>query len=109
MPWRVGSGSKIAQQARVPDWIKANKAYSIACLRGLLQTDGSIYRDRGYLMVNFVNHIAPLADDVRNMLEALGFHPRMYTIREVGGNMKHTVRVARQTEALLKTLSLSKT
>jgi hypothetical protein len=53
LPWKVGHGSKQRQNARVPNWILNNQEYSKSCLRGLIQTDGSIYSDRGYQMANF--------------------------------------------------------
>ena len=53
--WRVGQGSKIAQDVKVPTWIKERRDYVIPCLRGLIETDGSIYVDRGYPMVMFAN------------------------------------------------------
>ena len=51
--WYAKKGSKFVQKVSVPNWIKENKQYSIHCLRGLLETYGSIYNDRGYKMVGF--------------------------------------------------------
>ncbi len=100
MPWRIGRGSKIAQGARVPAWILEDKSYSEACLRGLIQTDGCIYTDRGYHMVNFVNVCEPLARDAYTMLEALGYKPRFNTLPTKNGTTKFTVKISRQTEVL---------
>jgi len=44
--WKVGFGSKYAQNISVPSWIKRNKKYCKACLKGLFETDGSVYEDR---------------------------------------------------------------
>ncbi len=41
--WKAGRGSQIRQRARVPGWILADRAYSTECLRGLIETDGSVY------------------------------------------------------------------
>lgn len=109
LPWKVGKGPKEVQRARVPPWIRQEKRFSAECLRGLLQTDGSIYRDRGYLMVNFTNHSPLLAKDVQTMLADAGFRPTLSLTPAKGGKTKYTVRVARQPEKLIKYLKLHKT
>ncbi|MFX0051218.1 MAG: hypothetical protein ACFE8U_08010, partial [Candidatus Hermodarchaeota archaeon] len=38
-------GNKVKQQVGVPNWIQNNTSYSIACVRGLIDTDGYLYRD----------------------------------------------------------------
>ena len=35
-------GNKIRQQVDIPDWIKKNEKYQIACIRGLMDTDGTV-------------------------------------------------------------------
>jgi DNA-binding transcriptional regulator WhiA len=107
MPWEAGRGSKIEQQAHVPHWIRTNRKFSKACLRGLIQTDGCIYSDRGYPMVNFVNNIEELALDVRRMMEDLGFRPNYSKIRN-GKSFKYTVRISRDTEQFIETVGLYK-
>jgi DNA-binding transcriptional regulator WhiA len=107
MPWKVGNGSKFEQNAHVPLWIKQDTECARQCLRGLLQTDGSIYRDRGYLMINFCNNTKSLADDVFEMLHSVGFSPRMAATREKI-HTKYTVRVARNSKKLVEYLNLSK-
>lgn len=61
--WKAGNGSKIRQGARVPDWILSNRAFSIECLRGLIETDGTVYVDGGYPMVMFTTASLGLAED----------------------------------------------
>lgn len=107
IPWKVGAGSKIKQNARVPNWILENKEFSKACLRGLIQTDGCIYVDRGYQMVNFVNVIGDLVLDARIMIESLGFKPN-YSKTLCGKNFKHSVRVSRDAERFISELRLYK-
>lgn len=80
IPWESGGGSKFVQKARVPLWIKKNRAYKINCLRGLIETDGSIYDDRGYKMITFTTIIPDLADDFYDMIISLGFNPHSYKI-----------------------------
>lgn len=36
-------GNKVKQQIGIPEWILKNEKYSLACIRGLMDTDGSIY------------------------------------------------------------------
>lgn len=108
MPWKVGRGTKENQCAHVPRWIFRNPRYIRYCLRGLLQTDGSIYRDRGYLMVNFTNNIFELALDVAEVIHALGYIPRTSKAKNPSGKIKYTVRVARDTERLIRDLALFK-
>jgi hypothetical protein len=76
--WKASKGSKFAQSASVPKWIWYKDEYIIACLKGLLETDGSIYNDRGYPMVMFANIVPDLAKNVFHMMKWLGFRPRIY-------------------------------
>lgn len=108
MPWEVGKGSKIKQNAHVPDWILENPKFSKACLCGLIQTDGCIYVDRGYQMVNFTNNIEELWLDVRKMIENLGFKPNVLKILNDHGNFKYTVRVSRDAKRFIRVLKLYK-
>lgn len=39
-------GNKIAQGLAIPAWIMKNRSYRIACLRGLMDTDGCLYIHR---------------------------------------------------------------
>ena len=97
MPWKAGFGSKIEQNAHAPAWIYENPEYMKACLRGLFQTDGCLYIDRGYKMMHFTNSIRDLAHDAHRMLTELGFRP---TISQVptGKRDKYVVRLARKDE-----------
>ncbi|MFC1733724.1 LAGLIDADG family homing endonuclease, partial [candidate division KSB1 bacterium] len=92
LPWQVGHGSKIKQKPRVPNWVFHRKAFIISCLRGLLQTDGSIYVDRGYKMINFTNNIESLSQSVFQMMQELGYMPRIYNIKSPNRNLKYVVR-----------------
>ena len=74
------SGSKYVQLVQVPEWIKNNKIYSIYCLRGLIETDGSIYVDLGYKMVMFTSIIPNLVESFTNMATNLGFEPKIYSM-----------------------------
>ena len=79
--WKAKGGSKFLQKVSVPNWVKENDDYKINCLRGLIETDGSIYNDRGYKMVIFKSIIPNLTQDFYNMVVSLDFKPHLYTIK----------------------------
>ena len=66
--WKVGQGSKFEQNVQIPEWIWCQDRYVKACLQGLVETDGSIYYDRGYPMVMFTNIVPGLAYGVKDMM-----------------------------------------
>lgn len=108
IPWKVGGGSKIVQSVRVPVWILENPEYTKVALKGLIQTDGSIYTDRGYLMLNFTSVIKDLADDVFSMFTLLDFHPKISKTIQKTGNIKYTVRLARNVKAFVQLVGIEK-
>lgn len=76
-------GDKIVNQVRIPQWIRDNKKYARACVRGLFDTDGSLYRhrkiQRTYMGWNFVSMSLPLLTDVATILSEHGIqakHPK---------------------------------
>lgn len=73
------SGNKIKNQVSIPDWIIENDNYLRACLRGLIDTDGSIYRmsqkDPQLIRMNFKNFNMRLLHSTREAFIKLGFHP----------------------------------
>lgn len=78
-------GNKIRQQIDIPEWIKKDKKFSIACLRGLIDTDGCVfthrYRVKGkwytYKKLSFTSASEPLLQSVHTLLQTFGFHPRI--------------------------------
>ena len=102
--WKVGS--KFSQNVGVPHWIFEKENLAAACLCGLIETDGSIYVDRGYRMVFFTNIIKRLAEDVSNMMRLLDFAPRFYTVRPPMGVRRsdreiYHVRLAKDVQRFL--------
>src|SRR3989344_3173302 len=79
--WKAKGGSKFKQQVSTPIWIKESNKYIIPYLRGLIETDGSIYSDRGYPMMMFTSIIKKLAEEVKDLIEVLGFKAKLYTIK----------------------------
>ena len=112
LSWKAGLGSKYDQNARIPKWIVSEKQYMKHCLRGLFETDGSIYKDRNYVMVNFVTIIQVLAEDVMYMIEELGFKPNLQILKPNKNNpnskTKYTIRISRDSQKFIKNINLQK-
>ncbi|OGZ21702.1 MAG: hypothetical protein A3D46_00400 [Candidatus Nealsonbacteria bacterium RIFCSPHIGHO2_02_FULL_43_13] len=78
-------GNKIKQQVDIPNWIKRNKKFSIACVRGLVDTDGSIFRHSyrvggkmySYKKISFTSRSEPLRKSVFVILRSLGLNARL--------------------------------
>jgi len=64
---------------RIPSWIFKKKVYLKSCIRGLIDTDGSIFRmskrDHRLIRIGFKNTKIKLLSDARKALIMLGFHP----------------------------------
>ena len=67
------SGNKVKNQVGVPLWIKKNHRFIIPCLKGLIDTDGSIFirKSNNAIGINFKNNSKPLVEDFREMCETL--------------------------------------
>jgi len=78
-------GNKPEQGLNIPSWIKNNKRYSVACVRGLVDTDGSIfthkYKVRGkeynYKKLSFTSCSTPLCQSVYKILKNNGITSRL--------------------------------
>ncbi len=86
----LGVGNKIRRQISIPTWIMNRKLFRVACLRGLVDTDGSVfthkYRVQGklyrYPKLSFASMSAPLRRDVAQILTEIGIKARV-TEKEV--------------------------
>ncbi len=69
-------GNKIKNELNIPNWIKRNPNYLKACLRGLYDTDGSVYKltNQNSYQICFTNVNFKLMNDVRNSLLKLGIN-----------------------------------
>lgn len=78
-------GDKIKQQVDIPSWIKQKRKYAIACLRGLIDTDGCIFTHRykvngkfyNYKKLAFTSYSKPLRQSVFDILKNIGLNPRL--------------------------------
>ncbi|TFG25849.1 MAG: hypothetical protein EU532_11225 [Promethearchaeota archaeon] len=66
-------GDKVKNQVGVPEWIKINRDFCKGCLKGLLDTDGSIFPviSEKTIKMNFKNNSKPLVNDFKYMCEIL--------------------------------------
>jgi len=84
-------GNKIKLQVDIPDWIKNNKFYSIACVRGLVDTDGCVFNHKykvkgkfyNYIKLSFTSYSQPMRKSVYSILYSLGIKSRLFSYRDV--------------------------
>lgn len=77
-------GNKLKQGLDIPDWIKSESSYQIACIRGLMDTDGCIFYERhringkvySYPRLSIVSYSSALRKSICEILASLGFSPR---------------------------------
>lgn len=109
------TGNKVKNQVDIPEWINRSIEYQKACLRGLVDTDGSFYRHKykvngkkyKYLKLCFTNCSRPLLQSTLRILENIkikaylkGDHVSVYSgsdvkkyFKEVGShNPKHALK-----------------
>ena len=108
LEWKEKNGSKIKQGVKVPLWIKNDITYIKECLRGLFQTDGSIYKDRKYIMVNFTSASYILVKEVQNMLELIDFHTTIRKVVSKNYHTKYVIRISKNVNNFIKIIDLWK-
>ena len=80
----IKKGNKVKGRIDIPRWIWNSKKYKIACLRGLVDTDGCFYSHKykvngkkyTYLKMCFTSYSPPLLKSVTAILEDLGLRPK---------------------------------
>ena len=79
------TGDRRNLMMRLPEWIRSNRSYLIACLRGLFEAEGSysVHAPTYTHNLSFSNRNLTLLDEVEGALRCLGFHPerRSYAVR----------------------------
>ena len=68
-------GNKIKNNLGIPEWIKQNKNYSKTCVRGLIDTDGCIYKCKRekHIYIKFTNFNQQLLKDFKELTSKLGY------------------------------------
>lgn len=80
-------GNKVRDGVRIPNWIKKRSAYTRACVRGLFDTDGSVYCDTHkvsgkeykHLGIAFTNRNTDILSFYKESLVKFGLHPTQKT------------------------------
>lgn len=87
-------GDKIKNNLGIPGWIKNNKNYLKSCLRGLYDTDGSVYKLTGQNshQICFTNANQRLLTDVRDSLLSLGINCSKISYRDIYITKKSELR-----------------
>lgn len=86
-------GNKVKLKVDIPRWIKKKTSFQVACLRGLVDTDGSFfthnYKSKGksysYIKIGFTSRSGPLLKSTSDILTKLKINHRItsdtYSIR----------------------------
>lgn len=78
-------GSKVKKQVDVPEWVKVDKFFLKACIRGLIDTDGCFYinsycvnnKKYSYFKIAFTSSSLPLIQTVFTALTDFGINARI--------------------------------
>lgn len=78
-------GNKLKQGLDIPKWIRKNPEFEKACVRGLIDTDGSIFNEchnikgkkYNYKRLNFTSASPELIKSVFEILEKIGLSPKI--------------------------------
>lgn len=84
--WFLGMGlcfNKKHAQVNVPEWVFRNKKFVRAVLRGLFDTDGSVYKLKYGVQISFCNMSIPLLESVKKMLVLCGLNPSRVSSNKV--------------------------
>lgn len=106
--WNALDGSKYRQRVRVPEWIIHNREYSLKCLQGLFETDGSVYKDRGYTYANFTTITPGLALDAQIMIRKIGYVSDTQYSFQKNGKRKYVIRVCKNCHSFLEETGITK-
>ena len=68
-------GNKVKNNIGIPAWIKENKRYFKPCIKGLIDTDGCIYKCKreNQTYIKFTNFSKQLLNDFKEITDSLGY------------------------------------
>lgn len=87
----VPIGNKMHHSIDIPKWIKERPDFYIPCIRGLVDTDGSVFKHTylskgkrySYKKLSFTSGSMPLLNSVYSLLTTLGIRARIGSNRDV--------------------------
>lgn len=86
--WGIPYGDKIRNSAHIPLCILKNRALFFACLRGLIDTDGSVSKDNDTISIRFDSHNPAL---MNSLIDGLSMHaPDLFTFSYSEGVGTHS-------------------
>jgi len=105
-------GDKIKNGLTIPRWIWRSNKLLRCCVRGLIDTDGSMYRLTPHwpnpIQIQFKNRNRRLLNDTRNALVRLGFNPsKIHSNRIVLTRQKEINKYIKEIGTVNKTIALS--
>ena len=107
----LNSGNKIKNQTTIPKWIWEKESYLKACVRGLIDTDGSIYELLphwpGLFQLTFENKNITLLKDTRKAFLKLGFQVSRLCGSKKRGSTKFYITRKDQIKKYLKEIGFS--
>ena len=69
-------GNKKINKLAIPEWILENKNYIIPCVRGLMDTDGTVFAKNKNLKIELSSGIPPLQKSFVKAMKILGFNKK---------------------------------
>ncbi len=84
--------NKTDSQIDIPKWINSKRKYQLACLRGLFDTDGSIYKLKFGVQICYKNASIPLLKSAREILIKLNYNPSQISYRSLYLTKKEDLR-----------------
>lgn len=105
--WKLENGKKINQKILIPDWINSDKEFIKFFIKGLFESDGSIYYDRGYIMTNFVSYNKEVIDYLLLKIKAFDFEASLSKYKEKNG-MRYTVRICKKSKEFIQYFNIEK-
>ncbi len=94
-------GNKLKQKLDIPRWIKQSREFQMACLRGLVDTDGSFFihaytvraKKYSYVKIGFTSHSPFLIKSVVRIMRNFGLNAKInYNGRDVKLESGHDVK-----------------
>ena len=88
----IVSGNKVTNQVTIPEWIFEKREYVIECLKGLLDTDGSIYisKKSRHFRISFGSASKPLVFGFKKLCELIEIN----SSRPIEAEAENTIEIA---------------